>query len=302
MPPNEKLTGVYVAAVTPLTPGLTPALEYIPELMQFYAERGAHGALLLGTTGEGPSFSIDERRAIYQAAAGIKSQHPEFSLLAGTGTPSLEDTIALNRYVFELGYDGAVVLPPYYFRTASEDGLYAWFSRVIEASVPDGGKLLGYHFPQVSGVGLSTSLLTRLASDYPEQFGGIKDSSGDLAHGQETARDFPYHSVLVGNDRLMSAALEAGAAGCITALANLISPLLREIYEQQELGNDTSAFQQIVDEARSVLDDLAPFPAGIKGLLAEMHGFPLWPVKPPLLSLSEIRIKAAAEKLRRILE
>ena len=302
MPLTEKLSGVYVAAVTPLTPGLTPALEYIPKLMRFYADRGAQGALILGTTGEGPSFGLDERRAIYRAAAEIKADHPDFSLLAGTGIPSLEDTIALNRFVFELGYDGAVVLPPYYFRTASEDGLYAWFSQVIEASIPEGGKLLGYHFPQVAGVGLSTPLLTRLASDYPEQFGGIKDSSGDQAHGQETARDFPYHSVLVGSDRLMSAVLSAGGAGCITALANLISPLLREIYEQHELGNDTSAFQQKADAARSVLDDMAPFPAAIKGLLAEMHDFPLWPVKPPLLSFSANRIKAAAEKLRRILE
>jgi len=302
MPATNKLSGVYVAAVTPLTPGSTPAVEYIPQLMRFYAERGAHGALILGTTGEGPSFSLDERGAIYEAAARIKADHPDFSLLAGTGVPSLEDTIKLNRLVFELGYDGAVVLPPYYFRTASDDGLYAWFSRVIESSVPDGAKLLGYHIPQVSGVGLSDNLLTQLASSYPEQFGGIKDSSGDLARGQETARAFPYHSLLTGNDRLMSAMLSAGGAGCITATANLISPQLRELYEKHSLGVDTSALQDKVDAARGVLESLSPYPAAIKGLLAEMHGFPLWPVKPPLVPFPQEKIKAAAEQLRSILE
>ena len=100
MPTHEKLTGVFVAAVTPLTPGLTPALEYIPKLLRFYAQRGAHGALILGTTGEGPSFSLEERAEIYQAAAEIKSENPAFKLLAGTGTPSLEDTIHLSQIVF----------------------------------------------------------------------------------------------------------------------------------------------------------------------------------------------------------
>ena len=155
------LSGVYAAAVTPLKPDFTPDLAMVPELLAFLAARGAHGALLLGTTGEGPSFSISEREAIYKAAAKVKNKHPEFSLLAGTGTPSLEETSHLNQVVFDLGFDGVVVLPPYYFRGASEDGLYAWFSQVIEGSIPEGGKLLGYHIPQVSGVSLSDSLLKR---------------------------------------------------------------------------------------------------------------------------------------------
>ena len=302
MPSIQILSGVYAAAVTPLKPDLSPDLAMVPELLAFLAARGAHGALLLGTTGEGPSFSITEREAIYQAAVKVKTRHPDFSLLAGTGTPSLEETSLLNQFVFDHGFDGVVVLPPYYFRGASEDGLYTWFSRVIEGSIHDGGKLLGYHIPQVSGVSLSDSLLKRLSTSFPAQFGGIKDSSGDLSHAQHIAASFPGHALLVGHDRLMTAGLEAGAAGCITAAANLISPQLREIFDLHKEGKDTGPVQAKVDAARTLTETLMPFPASIKGLLAELHGFPLWPVKPPLEMFPGEKIKAAAEEYRRIVE
>ena len=186
-----KLQGVFVAAVTPLKPDLSPDLAAIPELLDFYARRGAHGALLLGTTGEGPSFSPREREAIFKAGAEINSSRPDFILLAGTGTPSLDATIQLNKAAFDLGYQGVVTLPPFYFRSASDEGLFTWFSQVIKSSVPAGGQLLGYHFPNISGVPLSQSLLTRLASTFPNQFGGIKDSSGDLPHTQTTISSLP---------------------------------------------------------------------------------------------------------------
>jgi 4-hydroxy-tetrahydrodipicolinate synthase len=296
------LTGVYAAAVTPLKTDLTPDLTMVPELLAFLAARGAHGALLLGTTGEGPSFSIAEREAIYRSAVKVKTRHPQFSLLAGTGTPSIEDTIHLNQVVFDLGFDGVVVLPPYYFRDASEDGLYTWFSRVIEGSIPEGGKLLGYHIPQVSGVALSDNLLSRLTAGFPAQFGGIKDSSGDLVHAQQTAATFPEHTLLVGHDRLLTSGLEAGAAGCITAPANLISPQLRKIYDLYKDGKDTSEAQLQVDAVRKVLETLTPFPAAVKGLLNELHGFPLWPVKPPLEMFPEEKINSAAKEINRIVE
>ena len=181
---NHPLAGVYVAAVTPLKADFSPDLEAIPSLLSFYAQRGCHGALLLGTTGEGPSFSPAEREAIFRAGVQVQEEHPDFSLLAGTGTPSLDETISLNKMAFDLGFDGVVVLPPFYFRDASEEGLFAWFSKVIEGSVPRDGTFLGYHFPAMSGVGLDISLLTRLRDAFPDRFGGLKDSSGDLAHAQ----------------------------------------------------------------------------------------------------------------------
>jgi len=296
-----KLSGVFVAAVTPLLEDFKPDLEAIPELLAFYARRGCHGALLLGTTGEGPSFSPAERELIFKAGAQIRAVHPEFKMFAGTGTPSLEETILLNKTAFDLGYDGVVVLPPYYFRSASEEGLYRWFTQVIESSVPNHGTLLGYHFPNVSGVGLPASLLERLGQRFPANFGGIKDSSGDLKHTQTLAAHLPNQAILVGNDRLMTSGLEAGAAGCITALASLVSPLLRRVYDAHQQGQTAPEEQEAINQARGILDGLAPFPASIKALLAELHGFPLWPVKPPLIAFDRQPITLAAQKLQHIL-
>ena len=297
----EKLSGVYVAAVTPLSQDLNPDLDAIPELLSFYARRGCHGALLLGTTGEGPSFSPTEREMIFRAGTQVHFDYPEFKLFAGTGTPSLEESIQLNKKAFELGYDGVVVLPPYYFRSASEDGLFRWYSEVIERSIPKEGYLLGYHFPNVSGVALPESLLQRLGQRFPAQFGGIKDSSGDLNHTQTLAAHLPHQSILVGNDRLMTAGLQAGGAGCITALANLVSPLLRRIYDSYQRGDKAPEEQEIVNQARDILDGLSPFSSSIKALLAEMHGFPLWPVKPPLEPFDKPTIEQAAMQLQSIL-
>src|SRR3990172_5540535 len=112
----QHLSGVYAAALTPLQEDFSPDLEGIPILLDFLAQRGGHGALLLGTTGEGPSCAFSERLAIFHAALDIRKKFPNFRLLAGTGTPSLEETKNLTRAAFEAGMDGVVVLPPYYFR------------------------------------------------------------------------------------------------------------------------------------------------------------------------------------------
>lgn len=298
----QKTIGVFVAAVTPLTQDLTPDLVAIPPLLEFYAQRGCHGALLLGTTGEGPSFSQAERVRIFEAGAKIRESYPDFQLLAGTGMPSMDATIQLNRAAFDLDYNGVVVLPPYYFRGATEAGLYQWFAAVIRQSIPESGVLLGYHIPQTSGVALPATLLTQLADEFPAQFGGIKDSSGDLVHAKQTAAALPHQAVLVGNDRLMTAGLSGGASGSITALANLVSPYLREIYEAHQRGETAEEAQNTVSAARGILERFSPFPSAVKGLLAAIFGLPLWPVRPPLVDFSPSEIEKAAAELKTILK
>jgi 4-hydroxy-tetrahydrodipicolinate synthase len=298
---NHPLAGVYAAAVTPLNADLTPALDDIPPLLDFFTRRGCHGALLLGTTGEGPSFSPEEREAIFKAGVKVRETHPDFRLFAGTGTPSLDETITLNKTAFDLGFSGVVVLPPFYFRDAPEEGLFTWFSEVIQSSVPKDGFLLGYHFPRVSGVPLPLTLLTQLRESFPNQFAGLKDSSGDLDHAVALTQELDDRLILVGNDKLLIPALAAGASGCITALANLASPLLREIWEAYQEGEKAEEVQVKVNQARDVLDHYAPFSASVKGLLAQLHNFPHWPVKPPLLSFSEGEMEQAAKKMRAVL-
>lgn len=280
----SSLTGVYAAVVTPLKPDLSPDLEGLAKLIQFLAGRGCHGVLVLGTTGEGPSLSREERLSIYQAAANARQSLPGFRLLAGTGTPSLQDTIFLTHASFDLGYDGAVILPPYYFRKATEDGLFSWFSQLIDQAVPSDGLILAYHIPPVTGVDLSINLLSRLKDAYPHTFAGIKDSSGDPDLARSLGKRFGSDLIVLnGNDRLFSMALHSGASGCITAVANLLSPVHRQIWDSFQAGDPDEITVDKLSSAREVLDRYTPFPPLIKMMLSRLHGFDYWKVKPPLL-------------------
>ena len=283
------LSGVYAAAVTPLKPDLSPDLEAVAPFLAFLASRGCHGALLFGTTGEGPSFSPAERAEVWRAALKVREQIPNFRLLAGTGTPSLTETIDLTKLAFDLGYNGVVTLPPYYFRKATDDGLFSWFEEVIRKSIPKDGYLLGYHFPDAAGIGFSLDLLSRLKNVFPEQFAGIKDSSHNenftQALGQKFGNDL---AVFSGTDSDFTLALQNQAEGCITAAANLISGGLREVYDLFVSGKDTSASQAKVSEQRRILERYQPYSASLKALLARLYGQPRWPVRPPLVEISKI--------------
>ncbi len=281
------LSGVYAASLTPLGADGALDLDSVSPLMEFLASRGCHGALLLGTTGEGPSFSPGERARLWQAAAQARGRLPGFRLLAGTGTPSLSETIDLTRLAFELGFEGVVVLPPYYFRKASDDGLFDWFSELIRAAVPAGKYLLGYHIPGLAGVGFSLDLLARLKTAFPESFAGLKDSSHDEAFARQLGERFGRDLlVLSGTDSLLQLALENGAQGCITAPANLISPDLRLVWEAFLQGKDMGAHQPRVTEQRHILEKVSPFPPVLKALIHRLHGMPRWSLRPPLQALS----------------
>ncbi|RJP51718.1 MAG: dihydrodipicolinate synthase family protein [Anaerolineaceae bacterium] len=301
---RHPLSGVYAAALTPLKKDASsPDLEAVAPYLAFLAARGCHGALIFGTTGEGPSFSPSEREAVWQSALRVREQYPNFRLLAGTGTPSLTETIELTRAAFDLGYDGVVTLPPYYFRKATDDGLFNWFRELIHKAVPADGYLLGYNFPGVAGIGFSLDLLARLKDAFPVQFAGIKDSSHDpdfaRALGQKFEADL---AVFTGTDSDFTLALQNHATGCITAPANLLSPDLREIYnafekpdffitpEAERSGVEKPGFshpaQIRVTHQRHILEKYPPFPPTLKALVHRLHGFPRWPVRPPLENLT----------------
>jgi len=293
--PHTRLRGVYAAALTPLRSDGSIDLEGLPLLLDFLARRGCHGALLLGTTGEGPSFAPAERLQILRTALEVRQAHPQMRLLAGTGTPSLQETIDLTRFAFDLGYDGVVVLPPYYFRKASPEGLFAWFDRVLRQAVPAGGTLLYYHFPAITGMDLPLELLQRLLEVHPRRFAGLKDSSGDASFSRTLGERFGSDLfVLNGNDRLFSLAMQQNASGCITAMANLLSPLLRQAWDA--LLSSAKADEQIqvrLSAARAVLDRYPPMPPLLKALLPRLHSFPAWSVRPPLMPLAAETAAAA---------
>jgi 4-hydroxy-tetrahydrodipicolinate synthase len=295
--PIRDLSGVYAAAVTPLHEDFSPDLDALPVLLDHLARSGCHGALLLGTTGEGPSFAFQERLAIFRAGLRVREVHPDFRLLAGIGTPSLEETIALTRTALELGFDAALALPPYYYRRVSDDGLFAWFDEVLKRGVPAGGRLLAYHIPAVSGVSLSMELVSRLGDAFPDRFAGLKDSSADPDQARLFGERFGGDlAIFNGTDPLFLPALEAGASGCITAPANLFARELRQIWDAHQRGEEAPETRARVVEARSILDRYPPAPALLKTLLWRFHGFARWPVRPPLLLLPrELEEQAAVE-------
>jgi 4-hydroxy-tetrahydrodipicolinate synthase len=298
---NQFYGGVYAAALTPLREDQSIDLESLPQYLSFLAQRGCHGALLLGTTGEGPSFAHHERVELMRAALRVRQVEPEFRLLAGTGTPSLEETILNTRAAFDLGLDGVVVLPPYYYRKVNDDGLFTWFSQLITRAVPEGGALFGYHIPAVSGVPLSIELLSKLKNTYPTRFLGIKDSSGIPEHASLLGDTFGGELVVFnGNDRLFSHALMAGATGCITAMASLYSPDLRRVWEAYQSGSIDAQAQSCLDACRLVLDKYPPAPPLLKALLASRHHFPRWRVRPPLMDLRPDIEKQAASELETV--
>jgi 4-hydroxy-tetrahydrodipicolinate synthase len=298
MPIHSHLAGVYAAAVTPLRKDYSPDLEALPNFLKFLAQRGCHGVLLLGTTGEGPSFAAHERLAVFEAAQEARRSLPGFRLLAGTGTPSLEETMILTRAAFDTGLDGVVVLPPYYFRNAPLEGLLKWFSEIIRRAVPEGGALLGYHIPAVSGVPLPFELLARLKDSFQDRFAGLKDSSGDPEHAQRLQSNFGNELVVLnGNDRLFSLALEAGASGAITALANLLSPDLRQVWDNPPGSPERLQAQARLNTAREIMDRYPPAASTLKALLASQHSFPEWAVRPPLMPISPDTTRQVAREL-----
>jgi 4-hydroxy-tetrahydrodipicolinate synthase len=289
MTQRHPLAGVYAAAVTPLRDASAsgPDLEAVPVLLEFLASRGCHGALLLGTTGEGPSFSPAERESLMRAGAAFRARRPDFRLLAGTGTPSLSETIDLTRRAFDLGFQGVVVLPPYYFRKAGDAGLFDWFAELIRAAVPADGFLLGYHIPVLTGVGFSIDLLARLKDAFPGQFAGIKDSSHDPDLARTLGAKFgPDLLVLSGTDSYLQLAMQNEAQGCITAPANLISPELRAAWDGQNAGDAIDSLQGRITHMRHALEKFPPFPPLLKALVHRLHGLPRWSVRPPLENVS----------------
>jgi 4-hydroxy-tetrahydrodipicolinate synthase len=302
------LAGVYAAVVTPLCVDYSPDLEAIPSLLEFLFKRGCHGVLLLGTTGEGPSFSPDERIGLFLEAVRFRdtlqpNRDGKMKLLAGTGTPSLTETIQLTRGAFDIGFDGVVVVPPYYYRKAQDQGLFEYFSTLIQKAVPSDGFLLGYHIPGMAGVGFSIKLLAQLKDAFPIQFAGIKDSSHDSDFASKLGVTFGSDLlVLNGTDSLLQFALENHAGGSITAPANLISTKLRQVWDSFLCGEVVTSIQDELTKIRLILEKYPPFPPLLKGLMARLYGFPHWPVRPPLEKVPGKIIDEVVDELTDILE
>jgi 4-hydroxy-tetrahydrodipicolinate synthase len=283
---QTEIEGVFAAVVTPLNSSGDLDLAALPPLMDFLAGRGCHGVLVLGTTGEGPSFSLAERTELIREALRHRAAAlPGLKVLAGTGCANLPDTIALTRAAFELGVDAVVTLPAFYYKGVGPEGITAYFDQVLRCAVPADGRLLAYHIPQVSGVGIPATTIATLRQHFPAQFWGMKDSQDDLAHTLAITGEFPGWHVFAGSDSIFFESLAGGASGSITALANVTSTLNRAVWDAHQKGAAAPEAQAALVRARQVIKGLSG-PAAMKAALADLFGFPEWTVRPPLQPLT----------------
>jgi 4-hydroxy-tetrahydrodipicolinate synthase len=279
--------GVFSAALTPVTAAHAPdhAL-FITHCRRLLAE-GCDGIAMLGTTGEANSFSSDERRALLDAviAAGIAPDR----LLPGTGVAALSETVALTRHALSLGVTTVVMLPPFYYKGVTEDGLFAAYAEVVERVADPRLRVVLYHIPQMSAVPIPFPVIARLREAFPGSFAGIKDSAGDLAHMEALVEAFPGLAVLAGADPLMLPLLRKGGAGCITATSNLVAADLAFVFRHfadPDREAEVAAAQARIVAMRNRASRFAQM-ASLKALLAQRTGESGWDrLRPPLLPLS----------------
>lgn len=284
MAERSYLSGIIPAVVTPLTDDDRPALDNLGRHIKVLAGEGCSGVMLLGTTGEGPSLGVGEREAIIEAGITAAGR---MRVMVGTMSSSLADATLMTRRAFDLGAHAVVVVPPFYYKKVSDDGLFAFYCRLLDEAVPDRHFLLLYHIPQVTGVPISFDLIERLAIYGGDRVGGLKDSSGDFGHVRELCARFPQMNVFVGSDKMLLDGLHEGAAGCITAGANVLAPLDVAVYRAFEAGADAAPLQSRLSAAREILDAHQPLAPTLKALLQLRYGCPGWNVRPPLVPLSE---------------
>jgi 4-hydroxy-tetrahydrodipicolinate synthase len=281
---ENKIQGIIAAVVTPLDKNGHPHLDNLQLLIKTLMAEGINGVLLLGTTGEGPSFSLNEQADII--SAGLEAAKGIF-VLSCTVNVSLVDAINATRKACALGVDGIVALPPYYYKNLKTDGLVSYFTHILDEAIPQDKQLFLYHIPQLTGVPITLELLEGLVRYAPGRIGGVKDSQGDLATTIEYCMRFPQLNIFVGTDRLLLDGIQNGAAGCITAGSNVLCPLDSAVFQQFLAGEDASFLQEKLTNARLALEKFPPFPPTLKSLLSYRFHSEGWNVRPPLLPLAD---------------
>lgn len=295
--PLDRPAGVFAAVLTPFDEAGAPDSAALALHCRWLLSNGCDGLSVLGTTGEGNSLSVEERIALLErlVADGI----PARVLLPGTGCCAVPDTVRLTDRAVRLGVAGVLMLPPFYYKDVSEDGLFAAFSEAVERVGDARLRIYLYHFPQLSGVPLTPPLIERLLARYPDSIAGLKDSSGDLANMANLAQRFPGFDVFSGSDELLLPLLRAGGVGAITAVANVAASTAAEVYAAWRVGDEVGAAQ-----AQAKLTALReaflayPLSAALKEIIARHTGRARWRLlRPPLVPLFASDAEALAAAL-----
>jgi 4-hydroxy-tetrahydrodipicolinate synthase len=273
------LSGVIAAIATAVDEHGAPDAARSVALARYLLTNGCDGLNVLGTTGEATSFSLAQRRAVMTAYA--QAGLPLDRLMVGTGAAALADALALTRHAAELGFAGALVLPPFYYKGVPDDGLFAFIAALVARTADRAIPLYLYHFPANSGVPWSIALIKRLRAAFAPRIVGLKDSSGDMGYAREAAAIAPDFAVFPSTEAALMEARSGAFAGCISATANLNADLCARAWHD----GDADAIEAAVTIRR--LFDGKPLVSGVKALIAHIHGDPAWDrVMPPLAGFS----------------
>jgi 4-hydroxy-tetrahydrodipicolinate synthase len=259
---NQEIFGLSAALITPFTTEGPVDLSRLLRHARHVLAEGCDSITLFGTTGEGFSIGMQERARMMGTVigGGIRGEQ----LYAGVSATTIIDAVDQAQLALDFGARGLLLAPPFYFKDLSEDGLYAWFSRVIEGIGAAGRGIILYHIPGQTAVPLSVDLVGRLKRAFPGVIAGVKDSSGDKATAEAFLSAHGELAILVGDERQLAEAMRKGAQGSICGLANLAPWLLRDAIHNR---NDNALIAPIVNLITSY-----PVLPAVKALVAHLHG------------------------------
>jgi 4-hydroxy-tetrahydrodipicolinate synthase len=260
--------GVWSAVLTPITADLAPHAALAIPYYQYLLERGCDGINLLGTTGEAMSFSADQRVTFMETVAS--SGVPKERVMAGTGAASLADAVRLTRCAFDCGFAAALIMPPFFFRDAGDDGIVGFFDALLGRVGARPNSVLLYNFPRMSGIAFRADLVDRLLEEFPGIVAGMKDSSNDPQLQGEILSRHPELAVLPGSESELLAAKARGVSGCISGSVALWPELAHAAFatNDQERG-------ATLTRARAALDGV-PFVPAVRYLTATLREEPAW--------------------------
>jgi 4-hydroxy-tetrahydrodipicolinate synthase len=295
---SNRPRGVYSPVVTPFKKNLLPDHDRYVRHCRWLVEQEV-GLAVFGTNSEANSMAVDEKRKLLDTLVG--AEIPVDRLMPGTGCSALTDTVELTRHALSLGVNRVLMLPPFYYKGVTDDGLFRSYAQVIERAGSDALRIYLYHIPQVSQVPISLALIERLLAAFPGIIAGIKDSSGEWSNTQAMLERFQPQGfdVFAGSETFLLATLRAGGAGCITATGNVNPGPIVDLYKHWE-SSDADARQKALDVVRAAFAKFPMIPA-LKAAIGIYTQDAEWGVvRPPLADLTLVQCDALATSLREI--
>src|SRR5258707_267021 len=287
--------GVYSPVVTPFTKDLLPDHDRYVRHCRWLIEQDV-GLAVFGTNSEANSLAVSEKMKLLETLVGAGI--PVDRLMPGTGCSALTDTVELTRHALSLGVNHVLMLPPFYYKGVTDEGLFRSYAQIIERVGSDALRIYLYHIPPVSQVPLSLGLIERLLTEFPDVIAGVKDSSGDWSNTQAMLERFQPlgFDVLAGSETFLLATLRAGGVGCITATGNVNPAAIVDLYRNWQAA-DADVRQQALDDVRAVFAKFPMIPALKSTIGIYSHDDGWGTVRPPLVALNSEQRAALKDAL-----